>query len=170
MARPMLLTIGMRTPDDRLPSSRETERLDRPDRPDRPDESDRPTERIERVDRVERVTVPAAAPAGQVNVNTSTGQPVWTVTRVIVLLFTVLEIVLLVRFVMKFAAANPDQPLVSALYGVTEPLVRPFQGIFPAVTSPVVVDIPALFAILFLFGIAALIVALVRAVAGRATS
>lgn len=148
----------MRTPDDRLPTTTETERLERP------------SGRVERVDRVERVTVPAAAPAGQVNVNTGRSEPVWTVTRVVVLLFTVLEIVLLVRFIMKFAAANPDQALVSALYGVTEPLVRPFQGIFPAVTSPIVVDIPALLAILFLFGIAALIVALVRAVAGRATS
>jgi len=154
----------MRTPDDRLPTTNETERLDRPDR------LEGPSSRVERVDRVERVTVPAAAPAGQVNVNTGRGEPVWTVTRVIVLLFTVLEIVLLVRFIMKFAAANPDQPLVSALYGITEPLVRPFQGIFPAVTSPIVVDIPALLAILFLFGIAALIVALVRAGAGRATS
>ena len=148
----------MRTPDDRLPTTPETERLERP------------TCRVERIDRVERVTVPAAAPAGQVNVNTARSEPVWTVTRVVVLLFTVLEVILLVRFIMKFAAANPDQPLVSALYGITEPLVRPFQGIFPAVTSPVVVDIPALLAILFLFGIAALIVALVRAVAGRATS
>ncbi|GAC1457644.1 MAG: hypothetical protein NVSMB8_05490 [Candidatus Limnocylindrales bacterium] len=147
----------MRTPDDRLPSTPETERLERPGR-------------VERVERVERVSAPTAAPAGQVNVNAGRSQPVWTVTRVIVLLFTVLEIVLLVRFIMKFAAANPDQPLVAALYGATEPLVRPFQGIFPAVTSPVVVDIPALLSILFLFGIAALIVALVRAVAGRTSA
>ena len=141
----------MRTPDDRAPSPAETQRLDRP----------------ERVERVERVTTPAAAPAGQVNVNTGRADPVWTATRVVVLLFTVLEVILFVRFILKFAAANPDQVLVAALYGVTEPLVRPFQGIFPAVTSPVVVDIPALLSILFLFGIAALIVALVRAIAGR---
>ena len=88
-------------------------------------------------------------------------------TRVVVLLFTVLEVLLLVRFILKLAAANPDQPLVTALYGATEALVRPFQGIFPAVTTPVVVDIAALLAILFLFGIAALIVALVRAIEGR---
>jgi uncharacterized protein YggT (Ycf19 family) len=132
----------------------ETERLDPP--------RERATE-VDRVERVERVT----APAGQVNVTTGRNDPVWTVTRVIVLLFTVLEVVLLVRFILKFAAANPDQPLVSALYGVTEPLVRPFRGIFPVVTTPVVVDVPALLAILFLFGIAALIVALVRAIAGR---
>ena len=144
----------MRTPDGRAPTTTETERLDRP-------------ARVERVERVERVTTPAAVPTGQVNVNAGRTEPVWTVTRVVVLLFTVLEVILLVRFILKFAAANPDQPLVSALYGITEPLVRPFQGIFPAVTSPVVVDIPALLAILFLFGIAALVVALVRAVAGR---
>ena len=145
----------MRTPDDRTPSTPETERLDRP-------------ERVETVERVERV-VPVApvAPAGQVNVNAARTDPVWSVTRVVVLLFTVLEVVLLVRFILKFAAANADQSLVSAIYGVTEPLVRPFQGIFAAVTSPVVVDIPALLAILFLFGVAALIVALVRAVQGR---
>lgn len=101
------------------------------------------------------------------NVNTGRTDPVWTATRVVVLLFTVLEVILFVRFILKFAAANPDQALVAALYGVTEPLVRPFQGIFPAVTSPVVIDIPALLSILFLFGIAALVVALVRAIAGR---
>lgn len=144
----------MRTPDDRAPSTAETQRLDRP-------------ARVERVERVERVTTPAAVPAGQVNVNSGRTDPVWTATRVVVLLFTVLEVILFVRFILKFAAANPDQALVAALYGVTEPLVRPFQGIFPAVTSPVVVDIPALLSIVFLFGVAALIVALVRAIAGR---
>jgi len=145
----------MGIPDHRSSAGGETERLDPP------------REQLTRVERVERVTVPAAAPAGQVNVTTGRNDPVWTVTRVVVLLFTVLEVLLLVRFVLKFAAANPDQPLVAALYGVTEPLVRPFQGIFPAVTTPVLVDIPALFAILFLLGVAALIVALVRAIAGR---
>jgi len=58
-------------------------------------------------------------PTGQVNVNAGRTEPVWTVTRVVVLLFTVLEVILLVRFILKFAAANPDQPLVSALYGIT---------------------------------------------------
>ena len=142
----------MTTPDGRVPTAAETERLERPSGG---------------VERVERVTAPTAVPAGQVNVNAGRSDPVWSVTHVTVLLFTVLEVILLVRFILKFAAANPDQALVAALYNGTEPLVRPFQGIFPVVSSPVVVDIPALLAILFLFGIAALIVALVRAVAGR---
>ena len=121
-----------------------------------------------RVERVERVREPGyAAPAGQVNVSTSPYAPVWTVTRVITLLFTVLEVLLLIRFAMKLLGANPQQPLVAGLYGITEPLVRPFQGIWPQQNTPVVFDLPALLAIVFLFLVAALVVALVRAIAGN---
>ena len=123
-----------------------------------------------RVERVERVREPApVAPAGQVNVGASLYAPVWTVTRVITLLFTVLEVVLLVRFGLKLLGANAQQPLVNGLYAITEPLVRPFQGIWPQTNTPVVFDLPALLAIVFLFLIAALVVALVRAIAGNRT-
>ena len=121
-----------------------------------------------RVERVERVREPGyVAPASQVNVNANPYAPVWTVTRVITLLFTVLEVLLLIRFALKLLGANPQQPLVAGLYGVTEPLVRPFQGIWPQQNTPVVFDLPALLAIVFLFLIAALVVALVRAIAGN---
>src|SRR5436305_2114570 len=56
---------------------------------------------------------------------------VWTVTRVVTLLFTVIEVLLLLRFVLKLLGANANQPLVDGLYRLTEPMVRPFQGIFP---------------------------------------
>ena len=123
-----------------------------------------------RVERVERVREPGyVAPAGQVNVSPSPYAPVWTVTRVITLLFTVLEVLLLIRFGMKLLGANPQQALVAGLYALTEPLTRPFQGIWPQTTAPVVFDLPALLAIVFLFLIAALVVALVRAIAGNRT-
>jgi uncharacterized protein YggT (Ycf19 family) len=125
----------------------------------------------QRVERVERVREPApVAPARQVNVSPNPYAPVWTVTRVITLLFTVLEVLLLIRFAMKLLGANPQQPLVAGLYGTTEPLVRPFQGIWPQANTPVVFDLPALLAIVFLFLIAALVVALVRAIAGNRTA
>lgn len=125
----------------------------------------------QRVERVERVREPGyVAPAGQVNVGTNPYAPVWTVTRVITLLFTVLEVLLLIRFAMKLLGANPQQPFVAGLYGITEPLVRPFQGIWPQANTPVVFDLPALLAIVFLFLIAALVVALVRAIAGNRTA
>ena len=128
------------------------------------------TERVERYEReriVERpaVTTPAAS---NVNVGPTTTaaatNTVWAVTRVVTLLFTVLEVLLLLRFVLKLMGANANQRLVSGLYGVTEPLVRPFQGIFPEPAGPPVLDLAALLAVVFFFLIAALIVALVRAI------
>ena len=129
-----------------------------------------PTERVERVERIEHEheRIVLAEPTGSnVNVSGATAaapRPVWTVTSVVTLIFTVLEVLLLLRFIFKLMGANGGQPLVAALYAVTEPLTRPFQGIFPIPDSPPIVDLPALLAIVFLFLVAALIVALVRAI------
>lgn len=132
----------------------------------RPD--DHPTERVERVESVERVhDRPYMTTPGAANVNVGGGTsatPVWTVTSVVTLLFTVLEVLLLLRFVLKLAGANANQPLITALYGITEPLTRPFQGIFPEPQGPPVLDVAALLAIVFLFLVGALVVALVRAI------
>jgi uncharacterized protein YggT (Ycf19 family) len=127
------------------------------------------TERVDRYER-ERIVRPAfSAPASNVNVGPTTptvtrNEAVWTVTRVVTLLFTVLEVLLILRFALKLTGANAQQPLVSGLYGITEPLVRPFQGIFPEPAGPPVLDLAALLAVAFFFLIAALIVAIVRAV------
>ncbi|MGH2377739.1 MAG: YggT family protein [Candidatus Limnocylindria bacterium] len=127
-----------------------------------------PTERIEHVEHVDR-TAPGAVPVTNVSVGpaVAANDPVVAVTRVITLVFTVLEVLLFLRFTLKLLGANIGQPLVAGLYGITEPLVRPFQGIFPEPQVGVVIDIAALIAVLFLFLVAALIVALVRAIAGR---
>src|SRR5438093_12695562 len=105
------------------------------------------------------------------NVNVSSGSTtntsMWTATRVIALVFTVLEVLLLVRFTFKLLGANADQPIVSAIYGVTEPLVAPFRGIFAQPAGTPVVEIAALLSIVFFVLVAALIVAIVRAVTGR---
>ncbi len=126
------------------------------------------TERVERYERERIVERPAAPAASNVNVGPTTTaaatNTVWAVTRVVTLLFTVLEVLLLLRFVLKLMGANANQPLVSGLYGVTEPLVRPFQGIFPEPAGPPVLDLAALLAVVFFFLIAALVVALVRAI------
>ena len=58
-----------------------------------------------------------------------------------------LEVLLVLRFFFKLAGANSNQPLIAALYNVTEPLVRPFQGIFPEVQGPPVLDIAAVLSI-----------------------
>ena len=108
---------------------------------------------------------PASDTARQVNVNANSYTPVWTVTRVVMLFFTVLEVLLLVRFGLKLLGANAGQGLVAGLYAITEPITRPFQGIWPQPNTPVIFDLPALLAIVFLFLVAALMVAVVRAIA-----
>jgi uncharacterized protein YggT (Ycf19 family) len=127
------------------------------------------TERVDRYER-ERIVRPAFTAPGASNVNVgpttaiARNDAVWTVTRVVTLLFTVLEVLLLLRFSLKLLGANANQSLVAGLYRVTEPLVQPFQGIFPEPTGPAVLDLAALLAIAFFFLVAALIVALVRAI------
>ena len=106
---------------------------------------------------------PTPPSVANVNVEVASRASVWTATRVVALLFTVLEVLLLFRFIFKLFGANTNQAFVALLYGLTEPLVRPFQGIFPEPSGPTVFDVAALLAILFLFLIAALIVALVKA-------
>ena len=140
------------------PDINETEILDRPVPPDRSDRVNRATD------------APAYVTARQVNVNASSYASVWTVTRVVTLFLTVLEVLLLVRFGLKLLGANAGQGLVAGLYALTEPLTRPFQGIWPQPNTPVIFDLPALLAIVFLFLIAALIVAVVRAITPNRTA
>ncbi|MDE3112137.1 MAG: YggT family protein [Chloroflexota bacterium] len=123
------------------------------------------TERIEHY----RGTDTTPGPTTNVNVGATAAwnDAVTAVTRVVMIVFTALEVLLLLRFTFKLTGANAAQPLVAWLYAFTDPLVRPFQGIFPEPRTGVVIDIASLLAILFLFLIGWLIVALVRAVAGR---
>ena len=134
------------------------------------------TERVERHERERVLERPAytAPAASNVNVGPTTAvvarnDAVWAVTRIVTLLFTVLEVLLLLRFILKLFGANAQQPLVSGLYRFTEPLVRPFQGIFPEPSGPPALDLAALLAVAFFFLIAALIVAVVRAITSPRT-
>jgi uncharacterized protein YggT (Ycf19 family) len=136
------------------------------------------TERVERYERERVIERPAYIPpasASNVNVGPTSAvvarnDAVWAVTRIVTLLFTVLEVLLLLRFVLKLFGANANQALVSGLYGITEPLVRPFQGIFPEPSGPPALDLAALLAVAFFFLIAALIVAIVRAITAPRTT
>jgi len=42
----------------------------------------------------------------------------------------VLELAIIIRCVMSWFRPNPYHPLVRKLYELTDPLLRPFQGIF----------------------------------------
>jgi uncharacterized protein YggT (Ycf19 family) len=110
-------------------------------------------------------------PRSSANVNVSAAPAqnasMWTASRVIALVFTVIEVLLLVRFTFKLLGANADQPFSSAIYGITEPLVAPFRGIFAQPAGTPVIEVAALLSVVFFVLVAALIVALVRAYTGR---
>jgi uncharacterized protein YggT (Ycf19 family) len=91
----------------------------------------------------------------------------WTTSRIVALVFSVLEVLLLVRFTFKLFGANAEQGFVSAIYGITEPLVAPFRGIFAQPDGTSGFEIAALLSIVFFMLVAALIVAMVRAYTGR---
>ena len=91
----------------------------------------------------------------------------WTATRLVVLLFTVLEVLLLARLALKLFGANPEQSLVSALYAFTEPLVAPFRGILTQPAGGPVFEIAALLAIVFFVLVGALAAGLIKAITGR---
>lgn len=92
---------------------------------------------------------------------------IWTAARVIALVLTVLETLLLARFALLLFGANASQPLVALVYGITGPLVRPFQGIFGQPEGPPTFEVAALLAVLFFLLLGALVVAGVRAITGR---
>ena len=56
----------------------------------------------------------------------------WRAGQLVYLVFAVVEALIAIRFVMLLLGANPDAGFTSFVYGVTGPLVAPFEGIFGA--------------------------------------
>ena len=116
-------------------------------------------------------TEPTAKPAAtDVTVSTSAAaapSSMWTASRVLALIFSVLEVLLLVRLAFKLFGANAEQGFVSAIYGITEPLVAPFRGIFAQPDGTQGFEIAALLSVVFFLLVGALVVGLVRAITGR---
>lgn len=142
------------------------------------DEGTRVVERqtyVERERPVEPAYVPPAAPASAVNVNS---QPAYAETvdaapgplsyarRVLSLLFGILAVLIGLRILLLLLMANQTNALVDFVYGVTEPFVAPFRGIFrfDAVTpgGGSVFDIAALVALIGWLLIYLLLMAILR--------
>ena len=68
-------------------------------------------------------------------------------------------VILVIAFVLKLFAANPDAPFVEWIYRSTDRVMQPFRGIFPAVEGGggSVLDVSLLFAML-MYGLLALAV------------
>ena len=131
-----------------------------PTRRVRIEERTEPVEHVDHVDRVDQVDHVERGRAHDVAYATR------TILQLVYLIFGVFEVLLLIRFIMKIGNANAANQVIAALYGITEPLVRPFFGIFPQ-TAGAQFEIPALLALAFLVLVEALVVALIRALAPR---
>jgi hypothetical protein len=116
---------------------------------------------------------PPAPPAGeQVNVNAGGAtyvtetSPMATVRRVIGLLFGILIGLIVLRVILLALGANEGNALVDGIYGISEPLVAPFRGVFSLdevrPTGVSVIDIAALVAIVGWSLIALVIMAILR--------
>src|SRR5215472_16182461 len=82
-----------------------------------------------------------------------------------------IDVIVGLRFLFKLLGAAPAAPFVSLVYGISEPLVAPFRGIFPTTGQGAFVMEPAsLVAILIYPLIAAGVVGIVRILSGRQVS
>ena len=52
---------------------------------------------------------------------------------IVYLIFYAIELILAVRLILKFFAANTSAPFVAWVYRVSEPLLAPFRNIFPSI-------------------------------------
>lgn len=106
-----------------------------------PPDDTRVVERETYVERDAGYVPPAAQPAGsQVNVNAGTPNgpayvdtapgPLYYVRRVVSLLFGILAVLIGLRIILLLLVANQGNAIVDFVYGVTEPFVAPFRGIF----------------------------------------
>ncbi len=71
------------------------------------------------------------------------------IRTIINLIFGIVEILLLIRFVFEFLSVSSKVPFVSWLYGTTAQLVAPFGGIIPNWKfAGFVIDFPTLIALI----------------------
>ncbi|MDP3995454.1 MAG: YggT family protein [bacterium] len=71
------------------------------------------------------------------------------ITYIIDFVMTIAIASLMIRFLLKLFSANPAAPFVKWMYAVSDPLLAPFRGIFPATSleDGFIIEFATLFAI-----------------------
>jgi hypothetical protein len=122
-------------------------------------------------------------PAGPVNVNenvpgyagtgpVATGPtPVTIARRVVDTLFGIIELLLVIRILLLALGANAGNALVDGIYGITEPFVAPFIGVFSInhvqPTGNSVIDVAAIVAMVGWAVLALIVDAILRVADNR---
>jgi uncharacterized protein YggT (Ycf19 family) len=87
--------------------------------------------------------------------------------RLVYLIAGIIEALILIRIILKLLAANPNAGFTAFMYGITDPLVAFFQGVFPAPAAQgSVLELSAILAIV-VYALLAWAIARVIAITGR---
>jgi uncharacterized protein YggT (Ycf19 family) len=74
----------------------------------------------------------AEAPAGQQRARSATStSATYRAAQIVYLILGIVEALVIARVALKLLAANGDAGFVRFVYGLSAPLVTPFQGVFP---------------------------------------
>jgi YggT family protein len=88
--------------------------------------------------------------------------------QLVYLVFGIVEALIAIRVVMKLLAANPEAAFTQFLYGITDPFVAPFQGVFSEPQSHgSVLELSSLLAIIIYALLAYVIVRVIAYARGR---
>ena len=73
----------------------------------------------------------------------------WRASQIVYTIGGIVEALILIRAILELLAANPDAGFTNLIYTITDPLVAPFQGVFPSPQSHgSVLDLAAILAII----------------------
>ncbi|MGH2516700.1 MAG: YggT family protein [Ktedonobacterales bacterium] len=90
--------------------------------------------------------------------------------QIVYLVFGIIEVLIVIRILLKLLAANPNAGFTSFMYGVTQPFVAFFQGVFPTTASQnSVFELSSVLAIAVYALLAYVIVRVIRIVSRRQT-
>lgn len=87
---------------------------------------------------------------------------------IINLVFGIIEVLLGLRFIFRLFGANPASPFVRWLYETSQPLLRPFDNIFPVpvIDGGFVIEFSTLVAIIIYMLIGYLLLEIIKAIKG----
>ena len=97
--------------------------------------------------------------------------PAFRLAQVVYVIFGIVIALIIIRVVLRALAANPGAGFTSFIYGLTGPLVAPFQGIFttPQTSGGSVFEFSSIVAIVVYALVAWAIVRLIEAMSPRRT-
>jgi uncharacterized protein YggT (Ycf19 family) len=73
----------------------------------------------------------------------------WRASQIVYTIGGIVEALIVIRLVLELLAANPNAGFTNLIYSITDPLVGPFQGVFPSPqTHGSVLDLAAVLAII----------------------